>query len=65
MSGERIEGPRCEGAVVSAAGWKSRPHAILVLDIDKLLPPDWSRIDGLLSLSTFDLEQERVWIRTP
>jgi hypothetical protein len=54
MSGERIEGPRCEGAVVGAAGWKSRPHTILVLDINRLLPPDWPRIDGLLSLSTVD-----------
>jgi hypothetical protein len=26
----------------------------MVLDINKLLPPDWPRLDGLISLSTFD-----------
>jgi hypothetical protein len=54
MSGERIDAPRCEGATVSVAGWVSRPHTVMVLDINKLLPPDWPRLDGLISLSTFD-----------
>jgi hypothetical protein len=26
----------------------------MVLDINKLLPPDWPRLDGLISLSTFE-----------
>jgi len=54
MSGERVDAPRCEGATVSVAGWASRPHTIMVLDINELLPPDWPRVDGLISLSTFD-----------
>lgn len=39
---------------MSVAGWVSRPHTVMVLDINKLLPPDWPRLDGLISLSTFD-----------
>jgi hypothetical protein len=53
MSGERIDAPRCEGATVGVAGWVSRPHTVMVLDINKLLPADWPRLDGLISLSTF------------
>ncbi len=53
MSGERIDAPRCEGATVSVDGWVSRPHTVMVLDINKLLPADWPRLDGLISLSTF------------
>lgn len=54
MSGERIDAPRCEGAQVSLGQWNSRQHTALVLDINKMLPPDWPRLDGLLSLATFD-----------
>lgn len=39
---------------MSVAGWVSRPHTVMVLDINKLLPPDWPRLDGPISLSTFD-----------
>lgn len=53
QSGERIDAPRCEGATVGVAGWVSRPHTVMVLDINKLLPADWPRLDGLISLSTF------------
>lgn len=53
MSGERLDAPRCEGATVGVAGWVSRAHTVMVMDINKLLPPDWPRLDGLLSLSTF------------
>jgi len=54
MSGERVDAPRCEGATVGVGGWVSRPHTVMVLDINKLLPPDWPRLDGLISLATFD-----------
>jgi hypothetical protein len=54
MSGERIDAPRCEGATLSVAGWRSPPHTVLLLDINTMLPPDWPRLDGLLSLATFD-----------
>lgn len=54
MSGERIDAPRCEGATVGVGGWVSRPHTVMVMDINKLLPPDWPRLDGLISLSTFE-----------
>lgn len=53
MSGERVDAPRCEGATVRIDGWVSRPHTVMVLDIDKLLPADWPRQDGLISLSSF------------
>ena len=53
MSGERMDAPRCEGATVGIAGWASRPHTVMVLDINHLLPPDWPRVDGLLSLASF------------
>ena len=53
MSGERMDAPRCEGATVGVAGWASRPHTVMVLDINHLLPPDWPRVDGLLSLASF------------
>lgn len=54
MSGERIDAPRCEGATVGVGGWVSQPHTVMVMDINKLLPPDWPRLDGLISLSTFE-----------
>jgi hypothetical protein len=54
MWGERIDAPRCEGATLSVAGWVSRPHTVMVLDINKLLPPDWPRLDGLIALASFD-----------
>nr|MCU0231023.1 hypothetical protein [Acidobacteriota bacterium] len=54
MSGERIDALRCEGATVSFDRRTSRPHTVMVLDINHLLPPDWPRLDGLLSLATFD-----------
>lgn len=54
MSGERVDAPRCDGAILSVGGWVSRPHTVMVLDINKLLPPDWPRLDGLISLATFD-----------
>jgi Aspartyl protease len=63
MSGERIEAPRCEGATLRVAGWTSRPHTVMVLDLKTLLPPDWPRLDGLLSLSSF--EHEIVTIDLP
>ena len=54
MSGERLDVPRCDGATVRVAGWASRPHTVMVLDINRLLTPDWPRVDGLISLSSFD-----------
>jgi hypothetical protein len=54
MSAERIDAPRCEGATLSVGGWTSAPHTVLLMDINKMLPPDWPRLDGLLSLATFD-----------
>jgi hypothetical protein len=53
MSGERLDAPRCEGATVGLSGWSSRPHTVMVLDVNQLLPADWPRLDGLLSLSSF------------
>ena len=40
--------------MVSVDGWVSRPHTVMVLDINKLLPPDRPRLDGLIALATFD-----------
>lgn len=54
MSGERVVSPRAESGKVDVSGWTSPPHTVLVLDINKLLPKDWPRIDGLLSLATFN-----------
>jgi Aspartyl protease len=63
MSGERLVAPRCEGATLRVAGWASRPHTVMVMDLNSLLPPDWPRLDGLLSLSSF--EHEIVTIDLP
>jgi hypothetical protein len=54
MSGERIDAPRCEGAQVSIGQWSSQEHTALVLDLNQMLPPEWPRLDGLLSLATFN-----------
>lgn len=54
MSGERIDGPRCEAASLGVGGWASPRHTVLVFDLNALLPPDWPRLDGLVSLATFD-----------
>ena len=45
MGGERIDAPRCEGARLAVAGWPAPAHTVLVMDINRLLPADWPRID--------------------
>jgi len=53
MSGERIDAPRCDAVPLRLGSVALVPDAI-VMDLAKLMPPEWERVDGLVSLQTIE-----------
>jgi hypothetical protein len=72
MSGERVDMPTCHGLELRLGGETVRPAVTAVFDLMALFPPDWQRVDGLISLQTFDgravtfdFPNHRVVLETP
>lgn len=53
MSGEPFEAPTCAPAALDIGGWAAPPQTVAVFDLMTLLPRDWPRLDGLVSLRSF------------
>lgn len=62
MTGEPVTSPTCgppatagpdSTGALTIAGWRAVPQTLAVFDLMTLLPPDWPRLDGLISLRTF------------
>jgi hypothetical protein len=71
MSGERIDAPRCAGVSLALGGVLVKTDAI-VMDLATMLPPDWQRVHGLVSIRTIEdlpftvsLPQNELILETP
>lgn len=53
MSGEAISMPTCAPGALEIDGWMAPPQTLAIFDIMSLLPSDWPRIDGVVSLRSF------------
>lgn len=53
MRGERINLPRCDRFPLAVGGQSLEASTVGVFDINRLLPPTWGRLGGLLGLSSF------------
>jgi hypothetical protein len=53
MNGDAIVTPSCAGSPLTIGGWKAPPQTVGVFDLMSLLPPDWPRLDGVISLRSF------------
>src|SRR5688500_15648836 len=53
MSGERIDAPRCSRVPLALGGVALEADAI-VMDLAALMPPDWDKVHGLISLQTIE-----------
>lgn len=53
MSGEAIVTPSCPGPPLTIGGWTAPPQTLGVFDLMSLLPRDWPRLDGVISLRSF------------
>lgn len=54
MSGERIDTPLCDSVIINIEGQDFYHQEVGVFDIMTLLPEDFKRVDGLISLKTFE-----------
>lgn len=71
MSGQRIDAPRCDAVPLTLGAVALKPDAI-VMDLARLMPPEWERVDGLVSLQTIEalpftlsLAENRLVLETP
>ena len=53
MTGEAVEFQRCESLDVSSGTWQRRIEPVAVFDVDRLLPPELPKLDGVLALDAF------------
>ena len=53
MNGDMVVTPSCAGPPLTIGGWKAPPQTLGVFDLMSLLPPDWPRLDGVISLRSF------------
>lgn len=53
MSGEPISMPTCAPGTLDIGGWMAPPQTLAIFDIMTLLPSDWPRLDGVVSLRSF------------
>lgn len=53
MSGEAITMPTCAPGTLTIGGWSASPQTLGVFDVMSLLPRDWPRVDGVVSLRSF------------
>ena len=56
MSGEAVEFQRCESLDLSAGTWRRRIEPGAVFDVNRLLPPELPKLDGVLALDAFQGE---------
>lgn len=59
-SGERIDGPRCEAVRLVLDGSMEVEAECLMLDLAALLPADWPRVGGAVSLNAFEGRSIRI-----
>lgn len=71
MSGERIDAPRCAEVPLALGGVALTTEAV-VMDLAALMPPDWEKVHGLISLQTLesvpftlDLAKNQLTLETP
>ncbi len=67
MTGERIAMPYCRDVALTVAGQALTVPTVGVMDLNALMPPDWPKVAGMLSLHTLaghvvtvDLGHDRV-----
>ena len=53
MTGEPVEFQRCDSASLVLSGWTRRVAPVAVFDVNRLLPPELPRVDGVLALDGF------------
>lgn len=53
MSGQSITMPSCAADALVVGGWRATPQAIGVFDVMTLVPAEWPRLDGVISLRSF------------
>ena len=53
MTGEPVEFRRCDSVSLGFAGWFRRFAPVAVFDVNRLLPPELPRVDGVLALDGF------------
>lgn len=53
MSGDPVVTPTCSGSPLTIGGWTAPPQTLGVFDLMSLLPGDWPRLDGVISLRSF------------
>jgi hypothetical protein len=53
MSGEPVEFQRCDSVSLGFSGWFRRFAPVAVFDVNRLLPPELPRVDGVLALDGF------------
>jgi hypothetical protein len=56
MTGEAVEFQRCESLELAAGTWRRRIEPVAVFDVNRLLPPELPKLDGLLALDAFQGE---------
>ena len=53
MNGDAVVTPSCTGSPLTIGGWIAPPQTLGVFDLMSLLPGDWPRLDGVISLRSF------------
>jgi len=53
MTGEAVEFQRCESLTLSSGAWQRRIEPVAVFDVNRLLPPELPKLDGVLALDAF------------
>lgn len=71
MNGERVDTQLCDGVGMQIGGVEIPPATMAVFDIMSLLPPEFKRIDGIISLGSFegqritlDMAADRIIVET-
>lgn len=54
MRGERVDFPRCDAFSYDVGTFSAKDQVVGVFDVNQLIPPDWPRLGGMVTLSTFD-----------
>lgn len=72
MNGEPVEFQRCDSVSLGLSGWLRRLVPVGVFDVNRLLPQELPRVDGVLSLDvfrgqvvTFDWPARRLTVHAP
>ena len=53
MTGQRVDMPTCDDITLEIGGLKVHHATVGVMDINRLFPPGWPRVGGLISLQSF------------